>query len=436
MKRFIRSVLIVLTLLLTISIEDTFLLINLMGSKKDYLFRGSFLSQPIILIFCFLLFLAIIIKPKKRYKELSILGFILVLSIMVGAFVGLKGKTLYSSSFFEFNYWRYLVFFVVLTYLFLYIWKDEKDIITFLNYFVIIQTLFALFSLVRYFLFDIGQQTHFGVTVPIFAGDQLYFLLLASFILSSQSMIKPSILGVLSQFILAFTLLLSMRRAVMAGFICSFSIPVFMKIISKGIISRKNLKVLFMASILAVLILISIKSILKINLELLTTRIKTINPFLASQSSWDTTTGHNDDFLDGFDNVKMSPLFGKGLNCYFELKRTGNWQDSNLHSTMFSLWIKLGLLGLFFYFYIVTFSIRSKYFRFQSYPFEIRALVIFIVSFALYDFPTTVYTNGIFMGFKGAFCLAIYMATCIFVKYKSPKLNDLGKKSLLNNISS
>ena len=66
-------------------------------------------------------------------------------------------------------------------------------------------------------------------------------------------------------------------------------------------------------------------------------RFQSVNPFWADQQTnvLLSSMGHTDDFLDGLDLVRESPILGHGLNTDLVLLRTGDWQEDNLHSTMF-----------------------------------------------------------------------------------------------------
>jgi hypothetical protein len=51
-------------------------------------------------------------------------------------------------------------------------------------------------------------------------------------------------------------------------------------------------------------------------------------------------------------------------------------------------------------------------------------LVIFVIAFSFFNFITTIYTNGVFLGYKSATCMAIYMAGCFFLSKEISSKNN------------
>jgi O-antigen ligase len=269
-----------------------------------------------------------------------------------------------------------------------------------------------------YFFFNQGQNSNVGRLVPIFAGDQLSFIILASYILSARIVIKPKLYFILAQTAFVLILILSYRRASMAAAIASIIIVVILLMIRNG--KGKNLLFVFGLGSVAVLIVGLVlwgTQRSAIESSFLFQRVLSINPIWAGQQTniLLSSMGHNDDFLDGLDLVRQSPILGKGLNTEFDLVRTGNWQTDNLHSTMFSLWVKMGLPGLVFYLFVVTFGIRFFFNGLGNKKLRPVWLVLFVISFSAYNFIITIYSNGVFLGYKNGTCLAIYITGCYYL---------------------
>lgn len=288
----------------------------------------------------------------------------------------------------------------------------------FVNWFVLVQFLYSVYVLARYFISGLGQLSYVGSIVPIFAGDQIAFLILACFILSAQNIVKPSLYMIVAEAVIILTLILSVRRAAMAAAAASLLLVAILLLIRNG----RGKRLLYLSS-LGVTILMLLGAILwltqrsAIESSFIFQRFQSINPFWADKQTnvLLSSMGHTDDFLDGLDLVLQSPVLGQGLNTDLVLLRTSSWQEDNLHSTMFSLWVKMGLPGLIFYLFVATYGIRYFFNGLKSRNLSAVWLILFILAFSIFNFLTTIYTNGVFLGYKNATCLAIYMAGCFFL---------------------
>jgi O-antigen ligase len=413
-----RIYLYILVVILTISTEDTFLLIRLSNEGRSFLFDDLFASiEPIFGILLLTIVFAFLSISYPPNKVITILNSILITAILFGITIGIiRGDILYTALF-EFRYWRSLVFFSALTVVMFGLWQNKENLNQFINWFVIIQALFALYSLGNYILFGNGQLTNYARRVPVFAGDELHFLVLAYFLLSVRNIKKPGWFSILQQGLIFLVLVFSLRRAILAAVIAGVLLPFGVNFFKKTTISfKKILSYLSISLILFGFFLLIIDATTDIEYDYIFYRFETINPFANRRYAHDTTKGHTDDFLDGWELVKQSPIVGKGLDSYFELIRTEDWQGhSSLHSTMFSLWVKMGLPGLLFYLFVITYGLRFILSFHQSLTDDQYWFSVFVFSFSAYNFLATIYTNGIFLGWKNAFCLAIYMSICIYL---------------------
>jgi hypothetical protein len=294
-------------------------------------------------------------------------------------------------------------------------WKSGRDLKSFINWFILIQTIYACYVLFKYIALGKGQMTNFGRIVPVFAGDELAFLALAYFLLSAYSLYKTKLLSVSQLVIVLLVLLLSLRRMIMAAAVGGIALNMASMFLRLGLTKKIFMYSVFMLIFLAGF-LITVSSLNSINTEFVLYRFETISPFTSNKYGFDTTSGHTGDFLDGWDLIKSSPVVGKGLDSYFPLNRTANWQgDSSLHTTLFSMWVKMGLPGLVLYLFIVTYGARFIFNRPTSLPQDLHWLVDFVISFSVFNFAATIYMNGFFLGWKNAMVLALYMSICVFL---------------------
>jgi hypothetical protein len=406
--------------ILTISVEDVYFLNKFSSGFKDpqyWVFSKAFVLPPIVLLMLIGIGIAVMLKPAHVNRFLLLIAVVFFGALMTGILVGVFGKIEAPKLFFEFQYWRSLVFFILLVFL-IYKVMSIEEFDKFIDWFVLIQFLYSVYALVLYFFFHQGQFSYVSHIVPIFAGDQLAFILFACFILSARNAVKPGLYSVIAELVMILVLFLSLRRAPMAAAVASLVLATGLLLIRNG--KGKRILIIFSLGMAVTLILgVILWSTQRAAIEssFIFQRFQSINPFWADQQTnvYLTSMGHTDDFLDGLDLVQQSPILGKGLNTDFVLLRTSVWQKDDLHSTMFSLWVKLGLPGLIFYLLVVTYGMLFFFKGLKSRKLTRVWLVLFVIAFSFFNFITTVYTNGVFLGYKNATCLAIYMVGCIFL---------------------
>ena len=406
--------------ILTVSIEDVYFLSQLSSGLKNptyWLFSKAFTLPPIVILMLIGIGLALLLRPTRINRVLLLIAVLFAVALATGIIVGFFGKIEAPKLFFEFQYWRSLVFFIVLTFLIakLMTFSEYEE---FINWFVLVQFFYSVYVLARFFIFGQGQSSYIGRIVPVFAGDQIAFIMLACFILSARNMVKPSLFSIIAEAVFILVLILSVRRAAMAAAAASIVLVAALLLIRNG--RGKRLLFLSGLGVSALLILGALLWITQrsaIESSILFQRFQSINPFWADKQTnvLLSSTGHTDDFLDGIDLVLQSPILGKGLNTDFVPLRTGSWQEDTLHSTMFSLWVKMGLPGLLFYLIVVTYGIRFFFKGLKNRTLKPVWLILFIIAFSIFNFITTIYMNGVFLGYKNATCLAIYMAGCFYL---------------------
>lgn len=90
-------------------------------------------------------------------------------------------------------------------------------------------------------------------------------------------------------------------------------------------------------------------------------RLNSLDPTLTREQNVYATTnqGHINDILDGWDEVRVHPVFGLGVGVLYHGSRTAQWKgDAGMvHNAPIEVWIKFGLLGLavFLATYVVLF---------------------------------------------------------------------------------
>jgi O-antigen ligase len=417
--------------LLTVSIEDAYFLNKLstgLNNPAYWLFSKSLPLPPIVIFMLVSIGFVLMFRPTRINPVILSITLIFLVALATGIIVGLFGKVETPKLFFEFQYWRSLVFFIVITLIMTKL-MTVPEFEKFLAWFVLVQFLYAVYALVGLYIFGQGQSSNVGKVVPIFAGDQIAFVILACFILSAQNVVKPRFFPIIAEAVLILVLVLSLRRTAMAAAAASLVLAAALLLIRNG--KGKRILALFTLGVTGLLILgtiIWVTQRSKIESSFVFQRFQSINPFWGDRQSnvLLSSMGHTDDFLDGLDLVLQSPILGQGLNTDLVLLRTSSWQEDNLHSTMFSLWVKMGLPGLVFYLFVSTYGIRYFFNGLKSRDLSAPWLVLFTTGFSIFNFLTTVYANGVFLGYKNATCLAIYMAGCLIL---SKELSPNGRKN-------
>jgi len=414
--------------ILTISIEDVYFLSKLSSGLQNpayWLFSKVFILPPVVILMVIGIGLALLMRPTRIHRILLIITVLFIIALTTGITVGLFGKIEAPKLFFEFQYWRSLVFFIVLTFLIAKLMTySEYD--KFINWFVLVQFFYSIYVLAKFFFLGQGQLSYVDQIVPIFAGDQIAFIVLACFIVSARNLVKPRAFLIVAEAVFILVLVLSLRRMAMAAAAASIVFTAALLLVRNG----KGKKLIYLSS-LAVTTALILGAILwvtqrsAIESSFIFQRFQSVNPFWADKQTnvFLSSMGHTDDFLDGMDLVLQSPILGQGLNTDLVLLRTSRWQEDNLHSTMFSLWVKMGLPGLLFYLFITTYGIRFFFKGLKNRDLKAVWLVLFIIAFSVFNFLTGIYTNGVFLGYKNATCLAIYMAGC-FILSKELSLSN------------
>ena len=114
--------------------------------------------------------LALVLIPYGMNRSLFWITIIFSVALATGIVVGIFGSINKSKLLFEFQYWRSLVFFIMLTFLISKL-MSPAEYGAFINWFVIVQFIYCVIVLTGFFFFGRGQFSNVGQLVPIFAGD-------------------------------------------------------------------------------------------------------------------------------------------------------------------------------------------------------------------------------------------------------------------------
>jgi len=411
----LRTVLYALVPILTLGVEDSFLVKELgyVPMFGQYPLPRSGVTMADLASLAVLgLALPYVFDRRNRpdLKAFSVLAFAVLVSGIYGLLQGTDPKY----RLFEPSAWKTLVPLFALTVAFNHCLSEDRERQRFLSWFCAVQFVFAGFLVLVYLGSGIGQPTYFGARVPIFAGPALTLLTIAYAISLFRLVSKFSWLQVAYVAVFAITIMLSLRRSFIAWV---FSAPAFYFALTP-IMGQRSRKWLYQAARLMVVVLLVALAFfayvgpMRLTPTLIAGRFRSLNLFWAHEQAnpYFGPVGHTADFLDGLEIVVNNPIFGKGLGVWFYLPRSGDWQESQIHAGIFQIWIKLGILGVIGYLWLFGKGLRLLR--------DIRTLDhltgerLFLVWFSVNFILCSIYRGSILFGYKQSFVTAMFLGTC------------------------
>ena len=411
----VRAVLYALVPILTLAVEDGYLVEVLYYKPALGQFRlersGATLAD---FAGCLLLVLVIPLMLKRRARRDIAAFSVMALAVLISGLYGLSLGASSDYSLFEPSIWKTIVPLFALTLAFSHCFQNAEDRSHFLSWFCGVQVCFALAALIASMVFGHGQPTYFGATVPIFAGSSLVLLNIAYAISLFRLATKFSWRQFAYVTVFALTIMLSLRRSFIVSLVSApafYFAVAFCRARSSGKYRAQAILLLLLLCCIAATF-ISIIGPMGLAPDLVAGRLKSVNLLWALDQSEAVfgTMGHTDDFLDGLETTMGSPLLGKGLAVWFPLPRTGRWQQANVHAGILKIWIKLGLLGVIGYLWIMGRGLR--FFWGAVFRGEAGSERLFVIWFALNYILISIYMNTIFFGYKNSLAVAMYLALC------------------------
>jgi len=401
--------------ILTLGVEDSYL-VEVIGYKPAF---GQFpLSRSGITVSdiagCVLLGLAIPFCFDRRSRSDLKLFALLAAAVLISGYYGLTQGASPDYTLFEPSVWKTLVPLLAFTISFNRIFRDARERDRFLSWFCTVQFAFALFALSVFLVSGWGQPTYFEATVPVFAGDMLFFLVIAYAISLFRLVNRPSWRDGLYVAVLCIVVMLSLRRTFILALL---SAPLFFAAVAvaSGRGARRWLRRVGLVALVMLMVGILFFGVIapmRLTPAVVLGRMRSLDLIwaLKQEGTIFGSMGHTDDFLDGLEVMMSSPILGKGLAVWFPLSRTWAWQDANVHAGILKIWIKLGLLGVIAYLLLFGRGLRLlKDIRVRD---GFTGERLFAVWFSIHFIATSLYMNSKLFGYKNSFVVAIYLALC------------------------
>lgn len=351
LKKIILLFLVINIILVTSFSSDSFVL-GLMGKRNMY-YEGKSLIELEMLILLMFYFLYILkneklVVNKKTSAVLAGIVIVFTYGIILSYYNGYKG-----SLFTAFHNYRYLFYSIIMCFMIVSmpLKKIETDwLIDIFLFIVFLKCIYGLFNFVVH-----GGNNFLILGNIVYAyGDTLNIILFSIAIAIGRYLDKKKNIYIIYTIIYIIVIILSMRRSVLGGLIC---IIVVYLVLVRPLEKLKIIVAIAVITLFAVIIMNSpIVSGTKISVDTVLDRIESINILNKDNSEDELTSdnGHIDDNLDAWDNVKDSPILGKGLFAKVRRPRV-TWQSdgSYFHNAYLGVWIQCGLAGFCYYIILI-----------------------------------------------------------------------------------